>query len=527
MSERMPLATEDPNRERTERLRRDFPEAFTEGKIDFEKLRAALGEDVSGERERYGLSWAGKSGAIRNIQTPSVATLVPQRGESVAFDETENLFIEGDNLEVLKLLQKSYYGRVKMIYIDPPYNTGNEFIYPDNFREGIDDYLRYSGQTDEEGVKLATNTETGGRYHSKWLNMMYPRLFLARNLLREDGVIFISIDDHEVHNLLLMMNEIFGEENFVASVLWQKRYSPSNDTVDFSASHDFILVYAKTRNYAENGKIEAILSKLERTAEQNKVYKNPDNDERGLWRPDNYTCNKSASERPNLYYPVVQPNTGEEIWPNKSAVWRYSRDKHAQYEKENRIWWGKNGTNRVPSYKRFLSDVGGVIANTWWTWEEAGHNDESKKEIRKLLPDVERAFDTPKPTRLIRRMLQLSTKRERERERERDGTGHHPRLLRRERNDGACGHGDEPGGRRRPQVHHGAATGEDGQPGLPDHRGHRAGAGQAGDHEPQLPRRRPTPRRRRTGAGQGFPGVPAHVEQLRHLGRRSRKRRGR
>ncbi len=244
MSERMPLTSEDVLAERMERLRELLPEAFAEGKVDFDRLRQALGEEVAAGRERYGLSWAGKSEAVRNIQTPSVATLVPDREESVEFDATENLFIEGDNLEVLKLLQKSYHGRVKMIYIDPPYNTGNEFIYPDNFREGIDDYLRYSGQVNSDGIKLSTNTETGGRYHSKWLNMMYPRLFLARNLLREDGVIFVSIDDHEVHNLRMMMNEIFGEENFYCEYRLEEspvhRFACDNQHFDRSRIRDYL-----------------------------------------------------------------------------------------------------------------------------------------------------------------------------------------------------------------------------------------------------------------------------------------------
>lgn len=243
MAEKMPLTSEDIRTERIARLREDFPEVFTEGKVDFERLKKVLGEEVAEGRERYGLSWAGKSEAVRNIQTPSVATLVPDREESVEFDATENLFIEGDNLEVLKLLQKSYHGRVKMIYIDPPYNTGNEFIYPDNFREGIDDYLRYSGQVSGNGIKLSTNTETAGRYHSKWLNMMYPRLFLARNLPREDGVIFVSIDDHEVHNLRLLMNEVFGEENFVAELVWEK--GRKNDAKFFSVGHEYLAVYAR------------------------------------------------------------------------------------------------------------------------------------------------------------------------------------------------------------------------------------------------------------------------------------------
>ncbi len=245
MTDEITLGSHDVLAERVNILRQEFPEVFTEGKIDFEALRRALGDEVVTDRERYGLSWAGKSEAVRNIQTPSVATLVPDREESVEFDSTENMFIEGDNLEILKILQKSYHGQVKMIYIDPPYNTGNEFIYPDNFREGIKDYLRYSGQVDDNSLKLSTNTETSGRYHSKWLNMMYPRLFLARNLLREDGVIFVSIDDHEIHNLYFLLDEIFGEENWITTITWEK--GRKNDSTFFSESVEYMLVYGRSR----------------------------------------------------------------------------------------------------------------------------------------------------------------------------------------------------------------------------------------------------------------------------------------
>jgi len=223
MCDRLPVATDHPNTERMEELKRLFPEIFADGMVDCRRLREILGEPAGAGRERYGLSWAGKAEAARAIQIPSVATLKPCREESVDFDDTGHLFIEGDNLEVLKLLQKSYHGRVKMIYIDPPYNTGNDFIYPDNFREGLQEYLRFTGQTGAGGERLTTNPETSGRYHSKWLSMMYPRLFLAKNLLREDGVIFVSIDDHEVHNLRMLMNEVFGEENFVDCLIWNKR----------------------------------------------------------------------------------------------------------------------------------------------------------------------------------------------------------------------------------------------------------------------------------------------------------------
>lgn len=241
---KLPLHSDNPTEALLAQLREQVPNVFTEGKVDWEKLKSTLGERIETRAERYGLTWAGKSEAFRAVQTPSVGTLLPMPEESVNFDTSENLIIEGDNLEVLKLLQKSYHGKVKMIYIDPPYNTGNEFIYPDNYREGLDDYLRYSGQVSDEGLKQTTNTETSGRFHSKWLTMMYPRLFLARNLLRDDGVIFVSIDDNEVHNLRVLMNEVFGEENFIAQLVWEK--TRKNDAKLFSVGHDYMIVYTRS-----------------------------------------------------------------------------------------------------------------------------------------------------------------------------------------------------------------------------------------------------------------------------------------
>ncbi|MGB3203860.1 MAG: site-specific DNA-methyltransferase, partial [Crinalium sp.] len=229
--EKVKKASADITAEQLEQLMALFPEVFTEGKIDFGKLRATLGDIVDDRPERYSFTWAGKLEAIQILQTPSRATLKPEKSESVDFDTTQNLFIEGDNLEVLKLLRKSYDKQVKLIYIDPPYNTGNDFIYPDNYTDPLDNYLQVTGQKDSEGNLQTSNPETSGRYHSAWLSMMYPRLFLARQLLREDGVIFVSIDDREVYNLRLLMNEVFGEENFVACICWQKKYAPSNDTV--------------------------------------------------------------------------------------------------------------------------------------------------------------------------------------------------------------------------------------------------------------------------------------------------------
>jgi len=269
--EKMPLTSMDVADEKREDLKRclgqAFPEVFAEGAIDFDQLKRVLGEWVDPGKERFGLTWPGKADCVKIIQQPSVATLKPVREESVNFDETENLFIEGDNLEVLKLLQKAYFGKIKMIYIDPPYNTGNEFIYPDKFSETLETYLEYTGQKDSEGRKFSTNSDAVGRYHSNWLNMMYPRLYLARNLLCEDGSIWISIDDHEISRLRELCDHIFGEENFVASVIWQKVYAPKNSARFFSEDHDYILVYARNADVWEP-------TLLPRTEEANARYRN-------------------------------------------------------------------------------------------------------------------------------------------------------------------------------------------------------------------------------------------------------------
>jgi len=395
--------------DKRQQLLRLFPEVRTEGdKLDFERLKQALGEAVDTGRERYGMSWPGKADCFRTIQMPSLGTLRPAPEESVNFDTSENLIIEGDNLEVLKLLQKSYLGKVKMIYIDPPYNTGNDFIYPDNYSESLRTYLEYTGQVDAEGRKFGTNTDADGRFHSKWLNMMYPRLYLARNLLREDGVIFISIDDGEVDNLKKLCGEIFGEENFLGCITWQKKYAPANDKTDFSASHDYIVVFTKSRPISKDGKFQNVLDKEQRTEAMDAAYSNPDGDPRGFWKAGDYTCNKSAEERPNLYYPITHPKSGNEVWPNKSRVWAYSQKIHEQNIADNRVWWGSEGDNRVPSYKRFLSEVGGVVAQTVWLWKEVGHTDESKKELKSIFEEAVTVFDTPKPVKLIQKMVSLA-----------------------------------------------------------------------------------------------------------------------
>ena len=379
-----------------DQLKVAFPEAFTEGKVDFAVLKQLLGGAVDEREEKYGLNWHGKKAARQIALTLSTGTLRPSPEESVNWDTTKNLMIEGDNLEVLKLLQKSYSGRVKMIFIDPPYNTGKDFVYPDDFQDNIKNYLELTGQVDG-GRKISSNTETSGRFHTDWLNMMYPRLKLARNLMCEEGVIFISIDDGEVANLRQSLDEIFGPENFVANVIWQKKYAVSSDAKGIPPLHDHILVYQKSEAFKPN--------MLPRTDKQDAIYKNPDNDPRGLWRPDNLTRNEY---RERDCYPITSPKTGNVYIPPKGASWRHPREQVERMIAENRIWFGLDGNSR-PAPKRFLSEVRqGVVASAWWPFTEVGHNDESKKELQKLF-DGESPFDTPKPTRLIARMLQLST----------------------------------------------------------------------------------------------------------------------
>ena len=391
--------------EKIAQLRELFPEVLAEGKIDFKRLRDVLGDEVAFANEHYELSWAGKAEARAEIQKTTSATLVPD-GVPKHVLEAGNIFIEGENLEVLHVLQRSYFGKIKMIYIDPPYNTGNDsFVYPDDYSERQDDYKKRAGITNEHGFLnkqdlWKKNTKESGQFHSVWLSMMYPRLYLARNLLREDGVIFISIDDNEQANLKLLCDEIFGAENFVANVVWQKKYAVSSDDPGIAPMHDHILVFQKSDKFNRN--------LLVRTEKQLSRYKNLDNDPRGFWSSDNYVSNKSKSERPTLWYPIKHPKTGADVWPDENAVWRYSKDKHQQMVVENRLYWGPNDSYQKPRIKRFLSEIqDGVVPSTWWTFEEVGHNDEAQKETGELLG--KKIFSTPKPIRFIKRILSIAT----------------------------------------------------------------------------------------------------------------------
>ncbi len=350
---------------------------------------------MRGGVERYRLDWPGKREAARTGNTPTTKTLRPHRHKSVDFDRTENVVIEGDNLEALKLLQRSYLSRVKLIYIDPPYNTGNDFIYRDNFRQDSGKHGLASQQVSESGEKLVANTESNGRFHSDWLSMMYSRLRLARNLLRDDGVIFISIDNGEEHNLRKVCDEIFGEPNFVADIIWEKKFAPANDARWFSDTHDYILVYAKN-------KLKWFPQLLPRTEKQNQRYKNDDGDPRGNWIGDNLSV-KSYSEKYD--YEITTPS-GRVVRPPSGACWRVSKEKFAEMVIDNRIWFGKSGNN-VPSIKRFLSEVKeGITPVTIWKYEDVGHNVKGRRELKDLFDGLG-IFDNPKPVSLLERIIHV------------------------------------------------------------------------------------------------------------------------
>lgn len=383
-------------------LRKLFPELVTEGKtgpaINVDVLKALVGDaTVTDADEKYGLNWHGKRAARQLALTPSAGTLRPCPDESVDWDTTQNLMIEGDNLEVLKLLQKSYAGKVKLIYIDPPYNTGKDFVYPDNFHDSLQNYRELTGQT-EGGRRITSNTETSGRFHTDWLSMIYPRLHLAKNLLDEDGVIFISIDDGELGNILSLMNELFGEENFRANISWQKRYTRSNNTIDFTTVVEHIVVFSKSDLFSVN--------LLERTQEADARYTNPDNDPRGPWKGASILNPATPQQRPNLCYPIVNPITGQKTLPTKNA-WRRSKSDFDRLTAEGRLYWGSNGDQPLPSIKMFLSEARNITPINFWDHNYAGNTDDGTRDLRDLLG--EKKFDNPKPVQLLKRVLEHAT----------------------------------------------------------------------------------------------------------------------
>lgn len=389
------LTSKNITEETKQELKRLIPSAFKEGKIDFDALKAALGDVVEPSREFYNFTWAGKSEAFRALQRPSSATLKPCKEESKEWDKTENLFIEGDNLEVLKLLQKTYHNAVKMIYIDPPYNKDKDFVYPDRWSEGIKSYKEFCGFVDSEGNITTSEDEAKnatGRKHSRWLTMMYPRLFLARNLLKDDGVIFVSIDDDEAANLKKIMDEIFGEENFVGQIVWKKKTN-GNNMGQIPPVHDYIIVYAKSAI------LEPILgfTLSEKYIADN--YSNPDNDHRGLWTTSDLSANHKGP-----YFEVKNPNTGESFLPPEGRYWVFNEGEIKKRIEDGRIIFGKSGTAR-PVQKVFLSERKNlhIKAESWW--DKHGLNEDGTEEITTLVgPKI---FTHSKPTALIKHLLTI------------------------------------------------------------------------------------------------------------------------
>lgn len=382
--------------ERLKVLRELFPEVFSDDRVNVERLREVLedGASEAPDNEHYGLRWPGKQQARRIANQPPHVTVRPVPKAGVDEETTRNMMLVGDNLQVLLALQKSYANSVKLIYIDPPYNTGNDFIYKDNFAVDEELYLQETRQADLHG-RLVSNPQTSGRFHSNWLSFMYPRLRVARSLLREDGAIFISIDDHEVHNLRHLMDEIFGPENFKTDIIWQKRYTRSNNTADFTTVVEHILVYARSAEF--------VVNLLPRNDEADARYTNPDNDPRGPWKGASFLNPATPDDRPNLCYPIVNPTTGETTLPSKNA-WRRSKDEFDRLQKEGLLYWGKDGRSPVPSIKMFLSEARGLTPTNFWDHKYAGNTDDGTRDLADRVPG--KVFDNPKPVQLIRRVIE-------------------------------------------------------------------------------------------------------------------------
>lgn len=412
--ERLDLRSHDIVGDKQAEIVRLFPEVRTEGgKIDFDRLKRVLGENVDPGKERYGMNWAGKADCFKAIQSPSLGTLLPRREESVNFDTTENAIIEGDNLEVLKLMQKAYLGKIKVIYIDPPYNTGNDFIYPDNYSESLQTYLEFTGQVDSEGRKFSTNTEADGRFHSKWLNMMYPRLYLARNLLRDDGLILISIDDAEVDNLRRICSEIFGEDNFLATFVRRRRMATGMRDTPISPDHEYVVAYARNLDATS-------LYGFARSAKDFSLQ-----DKKGRYRSTDLTVGMTREMRPNQYYAIKNPVSGTEYFPPDERVWRFEPTTMQNQIAADNIIWPEAGSKMTrPRFKtRYEPEDGKTNPVSTWintrtqdgngddseiSFLNAGLNQEATKELRDLLG--EQVLDYPKPTTLIKSLLAVTTR---------------------------------------------------------------------------------------------------------------------
>ena len=402
---KMKFETPDLTSENIEKIAALFPNCVTEASdghgglkraVNFEMLKQMLSPDVVDGDEAYEFTWVGKKAAIVEANKPIRKTLRPCMAESKDWDTTENLYIEGDNLEVLKLLQESYLGKVKMIYIDPPYNTGNDFIYADDFRMESEEWKVESGEWSEDGDRLFKNTDTNGRFHSDWCSMIYSRLLLARNLLTDDGVIFISIDDNEQENLKKCCDEVFGGQNFVAQLVWERAFSPKNDSRFISNSHDYVLMYAKNIT-------QFVIGRLPRTEEANARYSNPDNDPRGVWMSSDISVKTYNAE---CDYPITAPS-GRVIEPPAGRCWSLSKKAFLERLQDNRIWFGPDG-NGVPRIKRFLTDLKheGMAPTSIMFFKDVGHSQEGAQEVSKLLDGG--FFSGPKPQRLMQRLLTLA-----------------------------------------------------------------------------------------------------------------------
>lgn len=412
--EKLKMHTPDLAEENYKKLAALFPDAVTEAKDENGNTVRAIDKDVLMQeinakvvddgQERYQFTWPDKRKAVVLANAPIAKTLRFEKEKSVGRDGTpggtdsENIYIEGDNLDALKLLQETYLGKVKMIYIDPPYNTGNDFIYEDDFSQKAENYAENSGQTDEEGNRLVQNSESNGRFHTDWLNMLYPRLCLAKDLLANDGLIFISIDEHESHNLRKICDEIFGAQNFITQIVWEKRYTRSNNARRFTTLTEPVVCYAKNIMFVSD-------IKERRNEKADSIYSNPDNDPRGPWTSVSYVNPASKNQRPNLVYKLHNPITGADV-EHPTNAWKYERATYEKHVKENRLYWGKNGENVYPRLKKYLFEMeGGMVPVDLWRQQITGTTDQASKELESLLG--RKIFNFPKPKELVMRIVSL------------------------------------------------------------------------------------------------------------------------